>query len=87
MWPYVNTSLKSNQLKKNNDYCVVLQTIESKTKRHDRRTLCTRRQRSVSTPQELFARLEIVVDAVKSLWKRRPDIFAERRAGVWCDRP
>ena len=37
------------------------------------RTLCARRVRTVNTLQQLLARCENVMDAVKTLWKRRVD--------------
>jgi len=37
------------------------------------RTLCARRGRAVNTLQQLLARCENVMDAVKTLWERRGD--------------
>ena len=38
------------------------------------RTLCARRKRAMNTLQQLLARCENVMDAVKTLWKRRVDV-------------
>ena len=37
------------------------------------RTLCARRVSAVNTLQQLLARCENVMDAVKTLWERRVD--------------